>query len=276
MLVGYHERLNTERSSVETVWTYFAREDTVHRVLPDGRCDIILRFEVDSARSIGKIEPLIAGPATTYHMVPIKRGIGYVGLRLRPGTVGFVLGVNLPSIADQVFVGQDAIAIAPALAPLRAPAQGVETLTSRLTDFAACRRIFGQRDAAQMRSLALIDALHTGGASLSVADLAKMHGINERTVWRDIKMNTGLSPKELSMVLQFHRALRLLRDVGLSPALAAAEAGYADQAHMTRMFRKFGGFTPANVPDVTLANLPLSEESDFFKTRVDNSLELET
>lgn len=108
-----------------------------------------------------------------------------------------------------------------------------------------------------MRSLALIDALHTGGGRLSVVDLAKMHGIDERTVRRDIKMSTGLAPKELSMVLQFHRALRLLRDVGLDPASAAAEAGYADQAHMTRVFRELGGFTPANMPEVTLANLPL-------------------
>lgn len=57
------------------------------------------------------------------------------------------------------------------------------------------------------------------------------------------------------MVIQFHRAIRLIRDVGLDPATAALEAGYADQAHMTRVFRKLGGFTPARVPELTLAGL---------------------
>ena len=255
--VGYREQFNPNRKSLEAVWTYLAREDIVHRVLPDGRCDVILRFEFDGSRSIGKIEPLIAGPATSYHLVLIERGVGYAGLRLRPGTASSVLGVDLPSLADQVFIGQDAIKIAPALASLRAPAQGIEILTSRLVAFVARRQQLDQGFDTSARSLALIDALHTGGGRLSVSDLAKMYGIDERTVRRDIKMSTGLAPKEFSMVLQFHRALRLLRDVGLDPASAAAEAGYADQAHMTRVFRKLGGFTPADMPEVTLANLPL-------------------
>ncbi len=254
---GYREQSNPDRNSVEAVWTYLAREDIVHRVLPDGRCDVILRFEFDGGRPIGQIEPLIAGPATSYHLVPITRGVGYAGLRLRPGTAGAVLGVDLPSLADRVFIGQDAIRIAPALASLCAPAQGVEILTSRLVAFVARRQKLDQGSDTFARSLALIDALHTGGGRLSVSDLAKMHGIDERTVRRYIKMSTGLAPKELSMVLQFHRALRLLRDVRLDPASAAAEAGYADQAHMTRVFRKLGGFTPAAMPEVTLANLPL-------------------
>ena len=44
----------------------------------------------------------------------------------------------------------------------------------------------------------------------------------------------------------------------LAPATTAAaayEAGYADQSHMTRAFRRFGGFTPANMVEVTLVTL---------------------
>jgi AraC-like DNA-binding protein len=254
---GYREQSHSDPSSVEATWTYLALDDTVHRVLPDGRCDLILRFACDGDRQIGKIEPLIAGPATSYHLVSLSRGVGYAGLRLRPGTAGMVLGVDLRSIADQVFIDHDAIRIAPALASLLEPAPNVESLTSRLVDFVAQRRTDSQDAGASARSLELIDALHTGGGRLSVADLARMNGIDERTVRRDIKTSTGLAPKELSIVLQFHRALRLLREVGLDPASAADEAGYADQAHMTRVFRKLGGFTPANMPELTLANLPI-------------------
>lgn len=259
MPAGYREQSYTDRNpnSVEAAWTYLASEDGQHRVLPDGRCDVILRFEFADGRPISRIEPLIAGPSTSYHIVPIKRGLGFVGVRLRPGTAGQVFGVALSALADRVFYAREAIRIIPALSKLAAPAQSIDTLVSRLTGFVADRVTNGNSSSTSARCLALIGALHTGGGRLSVRDLAGMYGIDERTVRRDIKEGTGLTPKELSMVLQFHRALRLLRDVGLDPASAASEAGYADQAHMTRMFRKFGGFTPAKVPDVTLANLPL-------------------
>lgn len=190
-------------------------------------------------------------------MVPLTRGLGFVGLRFRPGTAGQVLGIALPTLADQVVANDDAIKVAPALSALRAPAPSVEVLVARLTNFVSERLADCKGSNTSERCLALIGTLHTGGGRLSISDLATMHGIDERTVRRDVKESTGLSPKALSMVLQFHRALRLLRDVGLDPASAAAEAGYADQAHMTRMFRKLGGFTPSNLPDVTLANLPL-------------------
>ena len=37
---------------------------------------------------------------------------------------------------------------------------------------------------------------------------------------------------------------RGLLSEGVSPALAAAEAGFADQAHLTRWFRRYYGVTP--------------------------------
>ena len=101
----------------------------------------------------------------------------------------------------------------------------------------------------------LIDTLHLSGGQLTVGDLAGLHDVDPRTVHRDITSSTGLSPKQFAMIIQFHRALRLLRNSGLDPACAAAEAGYADQAHMTRIFRQLGGFTPAAMPDVTLAGM---------------------
>ena len=69
-----------------------------------------------------------------------------------------------------------------------------------------------------------------------------MHAISERTVQRLVVKATGLTPKAYAAVLQFHRALRLLRDHRLSPASAALEAGFSDQAHMSRVFRRMGEF----------------------------------
>ncbi len=234
-------------------------------MLPDGRCDIILRFKVVGAHPIGAIDVAISGPSTTYHMVPFKPDVGFVGVRLRPGMARIVLGVEPSSIANRVLRGEAAIAAVPALAALCKMARTTDDLMDRLTNFVADRQAGTGNRAVSTRSLALLDALHVSCGRLSVADLATMHSVDQRTVRRTITSSTGLGPKEFSMILQFHRAVRLLRNAGLDPASAAAEAGYADQAHMTRVFRKLGGFTPADMPYVTLGNLPLSM-SDLFKT----------
>jgi methylphosphotriester-DNA--protein-cysteine methyltransferase len=54
----------------------------------------------------------------------------------------------------------------------------------------------------------------------------------------------GYGPKTFARVARFWRALALVR-AGESLAAAAAEAGYADQAHMTRELVVLGGRTPA-------------------------------
>ena len=82
-----------------------------------------------------------------------------------------------------------------------------------------------------------------------------MQDISTRAAQRIVRDATGLPPKSYARILQFHRALRLLRDHHMRPSEAASEAGYADQAHMTHALRDFGGLSPARLADVTLVTL---------------------
>jgi AraC-like DNA-binding protein len=53
----------------------------------------------------------------------------------------------------------------------------------------------------------------------------------------------GLAPSDYQRQLRVRVARKLLaRD--LPPSVAAAEAGFADQAHLTRWFRRYYGVTP--------------------------------
>ena len=54
----------------------------------------------------------------------------------------------------------------------------------------------------------------------------------------------GVSPSEYQRQLRVREARRLLA-AGVAPATAAAEAGFADQPHLTRWFRRYYGITPA-------------------------------
>ncbi len=78
-------------------------------------------------------------------------------------------------------------------------------------------------------------------------EAARIVAMSERNLRRHIEKSVGLSVRALVSVLRFQRTLRLLSSNGgeaLSLIQAALEGGYADQAHMTREFRRHGGFTP--------------------------------
>jgi AraC-like DNA-binding protein len=113
-----------------------------------------------------------------------------------------------------------------------------------------------------------LDLLHLAGGRLAMPELARIVGVPERSLRRRVEEAVGLSFKALASVLRFQRTLRLLAGPEgrtLTLAQAALEAGYADQAHMTREFRRHGGFTPARQPPVALGSLPLGGLAETFK-----------
>ncbi|MBA2682547.1 MAG: helix-turn-helix domain-containing protein, partial [Ktedonobacteraceae bacterium] len=64
-----------------------------------------------------------------------------------------------------------------------------------------------------------------------------------RTVRRRFLFATGLTHKRLAQIERAHQATALLEQ-GTSLLDVAYQAGYADQAHMTRALKRFIGYTP--------------------------------
>lgn len=72
-----------------------------------------------------------------------------------------------------------------------------------------------------------------------MVSIATTLGWTERQLHRRSTAAFGYGPKVLRRVPRFDRAMRLARGVEL--ATVAAEAGYADQAHMAREVRALAG-----------------------------------
>ena len=253
---GYSETAQSVRDSraVEAAWRFFAAQACEHRVLPDGRCDIILRFRSDGLRPLGASTIVIAGAATRFHIVNMTAGTGYVGVRLRPGAARGLVGADLRAITNRALVGEAALAEAPELTALCEPATSIQALSDRLDSFVAEH---GRNVEIDPLAASIIDMLHMTGGRLAVAEVASLHGVDVRTARRRMSRATGLSPKQMAMIIQFHRALRLRFDEGLDVAATAFEAGYSDQAHMSRVFRLLGGISPGRLPDMVLPGLPI-------------------
>jgi AraC-like DNA-binding protein len=80
-------------------------------------------------------------------------------------------------------------------------------------------------------------------ADLTADHLAEAAGCSRFAAYRAFTQAYGLAPSDYQRQLRVRKARRLLSR-GVSPALAAAEAGFADQAHLTRWFRRYYGVTP--------------------------------
>jgi AraC-like DNA-binding protein len=78
----------------------------------------------------------------------------------------------------------------------------------------------------------------------SLAELAALTGLSQFAVLRAFRDATGLPPHAYLNQLRVRKARQLLDD-GLPPADVAAQTGFADQAHLTRHFKRVVGVPPA-------------------------------
>lgn len=226
-------------------------------VLPDGRMDLIVRFQVSPEGCLSQPAVMIIGASSAPATIPVREGQVFLGIRFKPG-YGACLGVPPTRLADDALHGQEAREVL--------PDQVAAVLDSRQMTVArtAMRKLADVVASGQIRlapaALAAIDRIHSSSGRTSVALLAQELRVPERTLRRQVHDAIGLTPKQFASVMRFQRTMRLL-DSGKQGSLAeiAIEGGYSDQAHMTREFRRHGGFTPGDRPPATLVTLPLAD-----------------
>ncbi len=80
--------------------------------------------------------------------------------------------------------------------------------------------------------------------SVTLAELAALSGVSRFQLLRGFARFVGTTPHAYLLQQRVRLARRLL-SAGRHPAEAAAEAGFADQSHLTRAFRRQLGITPA-------------------------------
>jgi AraC-like DNA-binding protein len=88
----------------------------------------------------------------------------------------------------------------------------------------------------------------------SVAMVAGERDTTRRQVERRVRSLTGTSPKQLAGRSRFQKVRDAIwADPSVDLARLAFDAGYADQPHMTREFRRYSGQTPARFARESMA-----------------------
>jgi AraC-like DNA-binding protein len=91
--------------------------------------------------------------------------------------------------------------------------------------------------------LVSLTALLASESSAEITDLAAACGVSNEHAIRACKKWFGTSPGALRRELRLQRAIKKLQS-GAKPAQVAADMGFSDQPHLTRLLKRATGLTP--------------------------------
>jgi AraC-like DNA-binding protein len=205
------------RHAVVCVWEQRVARARVQRVLPDGHADLLF---YDS----GDVE--VAGVTDTVALPYLPAGTAVFGVRLRPEAIGAALHTSAATLRN-----------------LSLPAEDV--FGARVARHLSEPRCFNDWVCAIEPDPRVAAALQLLGAQ-QVEDVAALVAVSSRHLRRILLENVGITPKTFQSVLRLQRFVRAA-DRGTSLVAAAAHAGYADQAHLSREMRRFAGLTPLHL-----------------------------
>ncbi|MGG7579429.1 helix-turn-helix domain-containing protein [Rhizobium sp. YTUHZ045] len=226
------------RRHFSCLWSHTLRDGPAATVaiVPDGYCDLLW---ID-----GRL--VVAGPDRIAAFPIIRPGATVIGARFAPGAaaswlktpLSALVGLSVP-LAD---IGRkDTSEFEARLQDCQNPAAAA-TLFGRLLEEAARNEEEPARDAAM-----IFAAADSGRPTSGLPD---QFGMSERQLRRRCHHHFGYGAKTLERIRRFQRFLDLCRRVDTMPlARIALEAGFADQAHMTREVAELSTLTPAIILD---------------------------
>jgi AraC-like DNA-binding protein len=205
-------------------------------ILPDGCVDLVWR----------EGDLVLAGLDRSARPAPVKAGERILGLRLRPGLAGALLGMPASEVLD-VHVKLEEL-LGPAAREL---AERLGESGSNEEAFGHLEGMVGSRiEAGGPDPLVLAATRRLGFPGARVDRLAESLGISDRQLRRRFHQAVGYGPKTLDRVLRFRRLVARAGAVAAGEtdlARVAADLGYADQAHMNRDCVELSGLSPAKL-----------------------------
>jgi AraC-like DNA-binding protein len=223
-------------ASVSVQQVFPGSEPFTHRPVPNGSAELLCE--------VGAV-PRVVGPQTGPVEYTLASGAARVGVRFTPGAAPSVLGVPASELVD-LSVGTDDLwgrsavalgeAVAAAASPWDAAAKLEAAIVGRLADAP-------EPDPIASEAVRLL----LPGRRRDVTSLPSELYISESQLRRRLREATGFAPKLLHRMLRFQGFLALAQGYehpSRELARLAADAGYADQSHLTRESARLAGLSP--------------------------------
>jgi AraC-like DNA-binding protein len=222
---------------VSHYWLSLNNDAPVYTALPDGCVDLVLEVTPDGYGA------WIYGSTTRPTEIACSRGAHYLGIRFHPGQSRHFIDAAACELTDA-----------------RAALQGLMPFpVERIATGIAAGTLFSQLDEILTATLSrsppeanlidcVIHSIEARHGLVSIEAVARQFGKSRRQLERTFSQVVGVPLKFFCTLSRLRHAAQLIaQPAGPSLTAIASDAGYSDQAHMTRDFRRLAGATPARL-----------------------------
>ena len=224
---------------VETMRTF--------EILPDGNTEIIFLFgdacSIATPNGLQLLSsPFIMGLLNQPAILHAQSRIEVIGIRCFPWTVFDLLGLK-PGLE--------------VIRPIKHPIVGLQPILQHLIEAGKITEALNELKQYQWGANTNIGAdngmlvkagnyMRKANGTLPVSKVAAAAHATVRTLERNFKQSAGYTVKDVSGVMRFEQVRnRLFFYPNAKLAALAQELGYADQAHLSKEFKRYTGTTPA-------------------------------
>ncbi len=239
---------------VQCIWLFEAAPheaaDDTQRIVPDGHPEMLLHFgdrfhEVHEEKVVVQSRLIFAGQLSKPLLLKPGASAGVVGVRFRAVGARALLGMPMAertdtrldlmdvwgspgeSLLDQVHSAADSVA------------------RVAVVEQFLLRRLEVTRVVPDAAIAACVATLRASNGHVGVDQLARIGNLSARQLERRFLNEVGIPPRLLASILRFRRVFDLFEEPQAGGWVEAAlSAGYFDQAHMIRDFKRFAGVQP--------------------------------
>lgn len=203
--------------------------------IPDGCVDII--FDCDANNPSARV----CGTTIEARSADFIQGHHYFGVRFAPGVMPDFLDLMAEELTDQQFSFLDVIPDA------RLAFERIVETRQFSQQMALFNYYFTPRLIRRPSSTtpSVIQAIRQQRGNIRLEQLETLTGFTCRTLQRQFRQDTGMSPKVFSRIIRCQSALKcihLQREMTFSDL--AFDLGFSDQSHFLREFKKLVSTTP--------------------------------
>ena len=207
---------------------------TIHvPVVPDGCSDVIFYLNRDEP-------PFVVGVMRHAQVIPTPDGMQLFGIRFRPGRLSFVLGEDMHALADTTCPLANCWKnFSEKLRTLKLEEE-IITSANGFLESITTQTVFNDS------FLDIVDQL-IKATETSIKKLAQDNNLGNKRLERLFYRHIGMSPKQFAGIMRFFKAHKNILHNGLQDLVTTSlNAGYFDQAHFNREYKKLTGTNPTS------------------------------
>jgi AraC-like DNA-binding protein len=172
-------------------------------------------------------------------------GSDHIAVRFRPGGAHAFFDLPMDSVTNQVVPLGDLLGrVAADLRDRLGATEGDEARCRVFEAWLLERRASVHPYFATVRRA--VDLLRGHAHGVRVSDLCDRLGLSNRHLINQFRRTVGLAPKTYARIERLQGVIQACRGrTAVAWSRVAAQAGYADQSHLIREFRRLAGVTPA-------------------------------